>query len=240
MDRNRCRTGRRRNGVLGQAVSAAKLRFKISMSLDGFVAGPSQSVENPLGVGGMRLHEWVFPLAAWRGPHGSDGGEINASNSVVEESVANIGATVMGRNMFGGHPGPWSASKPWNGWWGADPPFHHPVFVLTHHARGPLELEGGTTFTFVSDGIAAALDRARRAAGGLDVSLGGGASAARQYLAAGLVDEMEINLVPILLGSGERLFDGIGDDLHGLELVRTVQAPNVTHLKFVRHYENVS
>lgn len=202
------------------------------MSLDGYVAGPDQSVDNPLGIGGMRLHEWAFPLEAWRKMHDLEGGEANESAGVVEESLANIGASVMGRNMFGGHPGPWNPAKPWNGWWGADPPFHHPVFVLTHYARPTLELEGGNTFTFVTEGIEAALERARRAAGGQDVSLGGGASAARQYLSAGLVDEMEISLVPILLGGGERLFDGVGDDLHGLELVRTVAAPGVTHLKF--------
>jgi len=210
------------------------LRLRISMSLDGFVAGPDQSVDNPLGIGGMSLHQWVFPLAVWRAPHGLEGGEVNESTRVVEESLANIGATVMGRNMFGGHPGPWDARKPWNGWWGSNPPFHHPVFVLTHHSRKPLELEGGTTFTFVTDGIEAALDQARRAAGGKDVSLAGGAKAAQQYLTAGLVDEMEINLVPTLLGSGERLFDGVGTDLRGLELVRTVATPNVTHLKFAR------
>jgi dihydrofolate reductase len=166
--------------------------------------------------------------------HDLPDGEVNASTPVVEESLANIGATVMGRNMFGGHPGPWNASGPWNGWWGVNPPFHHPVFVLTHHAREPLELKGGTTFTFVTGGIGAALDQARRAARGKDVSLAGGALAARQYLAAGLVDEMEINLVPTLLGSGERLFDGVSDDLHGLVLARTVAASQVTHLKFVR------
>jgi len=212
----------------------SKLHLRISMSLDGFVAGPSQSVDNPLGIGGMRLHEWAFPLVQWRAMHGLEGGEVNESTPVIEESLANIGATVMGRNMFGGHPGPWNAKEPWNGWWGANPPFHHPVFVLTHHARAPLELEGGTTFTFVTGGIEAALEQARRAAGGKDVSLSGGANAARQYLVAGLVDEMEISLVPTLLGSGERLFDGVGDDLHGLELVRTVAAPKVTHLKFAR------
>jgi dihydrofolate reductase len=212
----------------------SRLRFRISMSLDGFVAGPRQSVDNPLGIGGMRLHEWVFPLKVWRATHGLPDGEANESTRVVEESMANVGATVMGRNMFGGHPGPWDARKPWTGWWGANPPFHHPVFVLTHHAREPLELEGGTRFTFVTDGIEAALEQARRAAGGKDVSLAGGAKAAQQYLGAGLVDEMEINLVPTLLGSGERLFDGLGDDLHGLELVRTVATPKVTHLKFGR------
>jgi dihydrofolate reductase len=212
----------------------SQLRFKISMSLDGFVAGPNQSVDHPLGIGGMRLHQWAFPLRVWRAMHGLPGGEVNESAPVVEESLANIGASVMGRNMFGGHPGPWNPKNPWNGWWGVNPPFHHPVFVLTHHARPPLALEGGTTFTFVTDGIDAALEQARRAADGKDVSLPGGASAAQQYLAAGLVDEMEINLVPTLLGSGERLFDGVGDDLHGLELVRTVIAPMVTHLKFAR------
>jgi dihydrofolate reductase len=212
----------------------SKLRFRISMSLDGFVAGSSQSVDNPLGIGGMRLHQWVFPLTVWRAMHGLEGGEVNQSTKVVEESLAGIGASLMGRNMFGGHPGPWDAISPWNGWWGVNPPFHHPVFVLTHHAREPLELEGGTTFTFVTDGIESALELARRAAGGKDVSLAGGARVAQEYLAAGFVDEMEINVVPTLLGSGERLFEGVGDNLHGLELVRTVAAPNVTHLKFAR------
>ncbi|HYN80640.1 MAG TPA: dihydrofolate reductase family protein [Gemmatimonadaceae bacterium] len=212
----------------------SRLRLKISMSLDGFVAGPNQSVDNPLGIGGMRLHQWAFPLKAWRAVHGEAGGETNESNRVVEESLANIGSTIMGRNMFGGHPGPWDSKKPWNGWWGDSPPYHHPVFVLTHHAREPLPLEGGTTFTFVTEGIDAALEQARRAASGKDVSLAGGASAAQQYLARGLVDEMEIGVVPTLLGGGERLFDNVGDDLHGLELVRTVAAPGVTHLKFSR------
>jgi dihydrofolate reductase len=212
----------------------SKLRFKISMSLDGYVAGPSQSVDNPLGTGGMRLHEWAFALAIFREQHELEGGEVNESTRVVEESLANIGATVMGRNMFGGHPGPWDPKQPWNGWWGTNPPFHHPVFVLTHHAREPLKLEGGTTFTFVTSGIKSALEQARRTAGGKDVSLAGGAKAAQQYLSAGLVDEMEISLVPTLLCSGERLFEGVGDDLHGLELVRTVAAPQVTHLKFAK------
>jgi len=211
----------------------SKLRLRISMSLDGFAAGPQQSVENPLGIGGMRLHEWVFPLKAWREMHGMEGGEVNESNAVVEESLANLGATIMGRNMFGGHPGGWDAKQPWNGWWGDNPPFHHPVFVLTHHARQPLRMQGGTTFHFVTQGIEVALDQAKRAAGGKDISLAGGARAAQQYLKAGLVDEMEINLAPTLLGGGERLFDGV-TDLHRLEPVRTVAAPMVTHLKFSR------
>jgi dihydrofolate reductase len=210
-----------------------KLRLRIAMSLDSFAAGPEQSVKNPLGIGGMRLHEWAFPLAAWRAPHGLPGGTVDASTPVMEESLANIGATIMGRNMFGGHPGPWQAAQPWNGWWGDNPPFHHPVFVLTHHARAPLELQGGTTFTFITNGIEAAFEQARRAAGGKDVALAGGANAARQYLKAGLVDEMEIHLAPVLLGAGERLFDGISD-LGGLEHVRTIAAQKVVHLKFAR------
>jgi dihydrofolate reductase len=212
---------------------SARLRFNITLSLDGFVAGPRQSVDHPLGVGGMRLHEWVIPLAAWREPHGLPGGEVNESSRVVAESTANIGATIMGRNMFGGHPGPWDSKNPWKGWWGANPPFHHPVFVITHHPRPPLVMEGGTTFTFVTDGIASALDLARRAAGHQDVALAGGANIARQYLAADLVDEMQLHLVPVLLGAGERLFEGV-KDLRDLQLVRTVAAPNVTHLKFAR------
>ena len=211
----------------------SRLRLRISMSLDGFVAGPEQSVANPLGIGGMKLHEWVFPLKAWREAHGMEGGETNQSTTVVEESMQDIGATIMGRNMFGGHPGPWDAKQPWNGWWGDDPPFHHPVFVLTHHARASLVMQGGTTFTFVTHGIAGALAAARKAADGKDIALAGGAKVCQQYLVAGLVDEMEINLAPVLLGQGERLFDRV-DDLHGLELVRTVATPKVTHLKFAR------
>ena len=175
-----------------------------------------------------------FRLQRFGESHGLEGGVVNESSAVMQESLVNIGATIMGRNMFGGHPGPWHADKPWNGWWGKNPPFHHPVFVLTRHAREPLVLEGGTTFNFVTEGIHAALERARQAAGGKDVALGGGANAARQYLVAGLVDEMEISLVPILLGSGEWLFAGVGSELHGLEQVRAVVAPKVTHLKFTR------
>jgi dihydrofolate reductase len=211
----------------------SKLKLRISMSLDGFVAGPEQSVQNPLGVGGMKLHEWVFPLKAWREQMGMSGGEVNESSKVIEESIANIGATIMGRNMFGGHPGGWDAKKPWNGWWGDNPPYHHPVFVLTHHAREPLVMQGGTTFNFVTHGIAGALAQARKSAGSKDISLAGGARAAQQYLVAGLVDEMEINLAPVLLGRGERLFERV-DDLHGMQLVRSVATPKVTHLKFTR------
>ena len=210
----------------------SRLRFRISMSLDGFVAGPNQSVKEPLGVGGERLHDWVLPLSAWREPHGLEGGEVNESSAVVAESNANIGATIMGRNMFGGHPGGWDPAKPWQGWWGRKPPFHHPVFVVTHHAREPLVLED-TTFSFVTTGIEDALKQARKAASGKDIALAGGASIANQYLIAGLVDEMELHVVPILLGGGARLLEGVSD-LHGLRLVRTVATPKVVHLKLAR------
>jgi dihydrofolate reductase len=214
-------------------LSRPRLRLRIAISLDGYAAGPNQSVNDPLGEGGEQLHEWIFPLAAWRGPHGMKGGKVDESTPVVEELLSNVGATIMGRKMFGGHPGPWNTAKPWNGWWGSNPPFHHPVFVLTHHQREPLIMEGGTTFTFVTEGIERAYEQARRAADGKDVALAGGAAVAREYLNAGLVDEMQLHLVPILLGGGERLFDGV-NDLRGLALVRTVAAPNVTHLKFAR------
>jgi dihydrofolate reductase len=207
-----------------------RLRFQISMSLDGFIAGPNQSEEHPLGEGGTQLHEWVVALAAWRAQHGHEGGEVNASTEVVEESLENIGATVMGRNMFGG-AGAWG-DDPWEGWWGDDPPFHTPVFVVTHHARDPLAKDGGTTFHFVTDGIEAALERARAAAGDKDVALGGGAKVAQQYLKAGLIDELTIHVVPVLLGGGARLFDDLGTADLGLECVRAIAAPGVTHLTY--------
>jgi dihydrofolate reductase len=208
----------------------SRFRFQLSVSLDGFVAGPDQSEEHPLGVGGEELHQWVLGLEAWRRPHGLEGGEVNASTPVMEEAQANVGATVMGRNMFGGGPGPWRADRPWTGWWGDNPPFHTPVFVLTHHPRDPLEMEGGTTFFFVTDGIEAAFDQAKQAAGGRDVMLGGGASVVQQYLAAGLIDEFDLHLVPILLGAGARLFEQVSD--LDVEQVRVIEAPGVTHLKY--------
>jgi dihydrofolate reductase len=206
------------------------LRFQLAVSLDGYVAGPDQSEEHPLGVGGTELHDWVVELEAWRRPHGLEGGEVNASTAVVEEVQAGVGATVMGRNMFGGGPGPWREDPPWRGWWGDNPPFHTPVFVLTHHPRAPLEMEGGTTFVFVTDGIEAALEQARQAAGAQDVLLGGGASVVQQYLAAGLVDEFWLHVVPVLLGAGARLLDNVGD--LDVEQVRAVEAPGVTHIKY--------
>jgi dihydrofolate reductase len=209
----------------------AKFRFQISISLDGFIAGPNPSEDDPLGEGGEQLHEWVLKLAAWRKPHGREGGEVNASSVVMEEALDNLGATVMGRNMFGGGPGPWG-DDPWEGWWGDDPPFHTPVFVLTHHEREPLEKQGGTTFIFVTDGIESALEQAKQAGGGKHVSLGGGADVAQQYLAAGLIDELDLNVVPVLLGGGTRLFDNLGRTDLSLEQVRAIEAPGVTHIKY--------
>jgi dihydrofolate reductase len=208
----------------------SNLRVHISTSLDGFVAGPQQSKQNPLGVGGEALHDWVVELKVWRAIHGMDGGTVNASTPIMEVEAANVGAEIMGRGMFGpAGGGPWGA-EPWPGWWGEDPPFHKPVFVVTHHEREPLTLSD-TTFTFVTDGIESALEQARQAAGGRDVIVGGGADVINQYLAAGLVDEIELHVVPILLGDGARLFDGVGPGLR-LEQVRSVEAPGVTHLKY--------
>jgi dihydrofolate reductase len=208
-----------------------RVRFQISVSLDGFVAGPNPSETEPLGERGEDLHQWVIKLAAWRKPHGREGGETNASSAVVEEGIADIGATIMGRGMFGGGPGPWG-EDPWDGWWGDEPPFHHPVFVLTHHAREPLVKEGGNSFTFVTDGIESALEQARAAAGEKDVAIAGGAEVAQQYLAAGLIDEVLLNVVPILLGGGTRLFDNLGDAAVSLEQVEVIEAPDVAHLRY--------
>jgi dihydrofolate reductase len=209
-----------------------KLRFHLAISLDGYAAGPDQSEDEPLGVGGEALHEWALVLEAWRKSHGREGGEVNASSAVMEENLQNVGAGIMGRNMFGPPAGgPWDQENPWNGWWGDEPPFHHPVFVLTHHERDPLTL-GDTTFTFVTDGIESALEQARAAAGDRDVQIHGSANTIQQYLAAGLVDEFELGLVPILLGGGERLLDNLGDADLKLDVIRVIDAPGVTHLKY--------
>jgi dihydrofolate reductase len=207
----------------------SKVRAHITASLDGYVAGPNQSHENPLGEGGEALHDWMIELRAWREPHGREGGEENASTAIFNEERDNVGAEIMGRGKFGPpEGGPWDES--WQGWWGDDPPFHMPVFVLTHHDREPLTLTD-TTFTFVTDGIESALAQAREAAGDKDVFLGGGADLINQYLAAGLVDELELHVTPILLGGGSRLFEGVGPDLK-LEELRAVEAPGVAHLKY--------
>src|ERR671936_1461488 len=223
----------RPTGMSVEGGSMSKLKLNITMSIDGFVAGPNQSPEHPLGVGGEELHDWLVPLKAFRESHGEEGGEVNASTPFAEDILAGAGATIMGRNMFGGGPGPWDNDS-WRGWGGDDPPFHHPVFVLTHHPREPLEMDGGTTFHFVTDGIESALEQARTAAGDKGVSLGGGASAAQQYLAAGLLDEVVVAVVPILLGGGARLFDNLGDAAPKLEQAEAVGAPGVTHIRDVR------
>jgi dihydrofolate reductase len=201
---------------------------QISISLDGFVAGPDQSFEDPIGKGGMRLHEWGFATASWREQHGREGGESGADSAVIEEAVEGVGAYIMGRNMFGGGEGSWDDS--WTGWWGESPPFHAPVFVLTHHAREPLSMQGGTTFTFITDGIRSALEQARAAAGEGNVAIAGGASAVQQYLAAGMLDELYLHIVPVILGAGERLLENVGQPT--LEPVKVVDSPNVTHVKY--------
>jgi dihydrofolate reductase len=208
-----------------------KLRLDLTMSLDGFVAGPNPSLEQPLGEGGERLHEWLFPLASFRERHGLEGGTTNADSEVHEESLRNVGAYLMGRRMFGGGEGPWGENA-WEGWWGDDPPYHVPVFVLTHHAREPLTKQGGTTFTFVTDGIEAALEQAQAAAGDEDVVVAGGAGVAQQYLEAGRLDELEVHVAPLLLGDGTRLFEHLGTELVELECTRVVGSPAVTHLRY--------
>ena len=210
----------------------ARLRVhNFSISLDGYAAGPRQSPEHPLGVGGEQLHEWAFPTGATSGPEGVPEG---VDGEFAARIRAGVGATIMGRNMFGPVRGPWP-DETWRGWWGEDPPFHHPVFVLTHHPRPPVTMEGGTTFTFVPDGIEAALEQAMAAAGGRDVVLGGGPATVRQYLRARLVDELHLAVVPVLLGGGERLFDdGLDGVALGYECVRFAPSATVAHVVLAR------
>jgi dihydrofolate reductase len=207
-----------------------QLTLDISMSLDGFIAGPNPTVEEPLGEGGEQLHEWVIKLASWREAHGREGGETNVDDEIMRETLPAAGAIVMGRRMFSGGEGPWEDDPKADGWWGDDPPFGMPVFVLTHHVRETVEKQGGTSFTFVTDGPEAALERAREAAGDRNVAIGGGANVVQQYLRAGLLDEMQLHVVPILLGGGVRLLDGL-DPLQ-LEVTRVVESPAVTHLRY--------
>jgi dihydrofolate reductase len=211
----------------------AKLILDISMSLDGFIAGPNQTLDEPLGRGGEQLHEWAFATESWRKSHGRSGGEAGVDSDIIEESLRDTGATVMGRRMFSGGEGPWEQDPKADAWWGDEPPFHHPVFVLTHHAREPVKKEGGTTFTFVTDGVESALQQARAAAGGKDVRLGGGANVAQQYLKAGLLDELRIHVAPVLLGDGVRLFESHGGpELRELESIQMIESPAVTHLRY--------
>jgi dihydrofolate reductase len=201
------------------------------MSLDGYAAGPNQSRERPFGEQTEHFHDWILKTRTFRSQIGQEGGKTGPTDYVLREAMDGIGAYVLGRNMFGGGPGPWP-EEPWNGWWGENPPYHTPVFVVTHYPREPLTMEGGTVFHFVTDGTESALRQARQAAGDKDVRIGGGASIANQYLAAGQVDELELHIVPVLIGAGERLFEGLGDQRPRLELVRTVTAPDVTHVKY--------
>ncbi|MDQ1719144.1 MAG: hypothetical protein QOE89_3097 [Pseudonocardiales bacterium] len=209
-------------------MNMGSVKCQISISLDGFVAGPNQSIENPIGEGGIRLHEWAFQTEAWRRQQGLTGGERTADSDVIDEVVQDVGAYIMGRNMFGGGGGPWDES--WTGWWGEEPPYHAPVFVLSSHAREPLLMKGGTTFTFVSDGIESALQQALAAGGGSDVAIAGGASVVQQYLKAGLLDELYLHMVPIVLGAGERLLVDVGDP--AFEPVQVIASPSVTHIKY--------
>ena len=206
----------------------SQVTSQITMSLDGYVAGPDQRPEEPLGDGGEQLHEWMFATESWHASHGRSGGSPGPDSDVVDEVKQGIGAYIMGRNMFTAGRGEWDLS--WRGWWGDNPPYHVPVYVLTHYPRESVEMEGGTTFHFVTDGIEAALSAAREAAAERDVSIAGGASAIRQYLAAGLLDSLYLHIVPILLSGGERLLDGVGDVT--LEIEKTVASPSATHVKY--------
>jgi dihydrofolate reductase len=212
----------------------SKLRIhNFAVSFDGYGAGPDQSIDAPLGIGGKGLHQWAFAALAWREMQGLEGGEAGIDSDFVARGDAGIGATIMGRNMFGPFRGPWGDEQ-WRGWWGDEPPYHHPVFVLTHHPQPPIEMEGGTTFHFVDGGIEVALELARDAAGGADVRLGGGVATVQEYLAAGLVDEMHLAVVPIFLGGGERLFDRLDGGPYGLECVELVASDAVVHAVFAR------
>jgi dihydrofolate reductase len=202
----------------------------ITMSLDGFIAAPNASLEHPLGEGGERLHEWAFAAQSWREQHGRSGGEDNEDSKIIEEAIEATGAVIMGRKMFSGGEGPWEDDPNADGWWGDDPPFHVPVFVLTHQAREAKPMDGGTTFNFVTDGIESALEQAHAAAGEKNIAIAGGADVAQQFLKAGLLDEMQIHVAPVLLGGGVRLFeDHVGAQL---ETTRVVQSPAVTHLRY--------
>jgi dihydrofolate reductase len=209
-----------------------QVTFDITMSLDGFVAGPDPSLEEPLGKGGESMHEWAVETDSWREQHGLEGGEAGADSEVMAEGLARQGAVVMGRRMFSSGSGPWEDDPKRDGWWGDDPPFQKPVFVLTHHAREPMEFANGTSYTFVTDGIEAALEQARAAAGDKDVLISGGANVIQQALAAGAVDDFQVHVAPILLGGGARLFDGLGSAAPRVEQTRVLHSPRATHLAY--------
>jgi dihydrofolate reductase len=209
----------------------SKVTLDISISLDGFVAGPNATLEEPLGEGGERLHDWALATRSWRESHGLSGGETGVDADVMTESIGKVGATIMGRRMFSGGSGPWVDDPNADGWWGDEPPFRHSVFVLTHHERNPVAKQGGTTFTFVTDGIEAALEQAREAAGDKNVAVAGGGNAIQQYLNAGLIDEMQIHVAPVLLGGGVPLFDDVQKAPFGLEYTGVLESPSVAHLR---------
>jgi dihydrofolate reductase len=211
----------------------SKLRLTMSMSLDGYVAGPNQGLDNPVGEDGMQVFAWFFPTRTFKAMNGESGGETGLDDDRAAGLFENVGATIMGRNMFGPIRGDWGDEQ-WKGWWGDNPSYHTPVFVLTHYPRESIEMEGGTTFHFVTDGPEAALERALEAAGNRDINIGGGASTAQQYLRAGLVDELELHVVPTLLGRGERLFADLEGPPAGLQPVEVVSSPRVAHFRFAR------
>ena len=200
-----------------------------AITLDGYSAGPDQSLENPLGLNGFDMMEWFIHTRAWRSRQGQEGGETGVDHTMAEQGFANLGAWILGRNMFGPVRGPWP-NLDWKGWWGEEPPYHCPVFVLTHHARPPLEMKGGTVFHFVTDGIRSALEQAKRAAGGRDVRIGGGAATVRQYLEAKLIDDLHLALRPVLLGRGESLFSGLDARALGYVVDRSVAGERATHM----------
>jgi dihydrofolate reductase len=210
----------------------ARLICDISISLDGYVAGPDQTLEEPLGRGGEKLHEWLTATKAWREPHGLAGGEDNADSRLFEEHLRSVGATIMGRRMFSGGSGPWEQDPNADSWFGDDPPFHHPVFILTHHEREQMAKHGGTTYTFVTDGIESALEQARAAAGRRDVQVAGGGDVVQQYLVAGLLDEIQVHVTPVLLGGGVRLFGELGAAPPKLELADVIASQAVMHLRY--------
>lgn len=213
-------------------MTTQRVVLEITTSLDGFVAGPDAGFEHPLGIGGMQIHEWAFATRAFCEHHGMPGGEAGPDSEVIEAHLAAVGATIMGRRMFSGGSGPWDGDPNASGWWGDEPPFRHPVFVLTHHAREPLELGGGTTFTFVTGGVEQALELARVAAGDKNVAVSGGASVAQQFVTRGLLDDLQIHVVPLLLGGGVQLFGSLEIDPVRLETTWVVASPTVTHLRF--------
>jgi dihydrofolate reductase len=211
----------------------SKVRLTMSMSLDGYVAGPNQSMDDPIGENGMRVMSWFMNTRTFKAMNGEPGGETGLDDERAAALLADVGATIMGRNMFGPIRGDWGDGQ-WRGWWGENPSYHSPVFVLTHYPRDSIEMAGGTTFHFVTDGPHAALERAREAAGSKNINIGGGAATGRQYLGAGLVDEMELHVAPVLLGRGERLFDDLGNPPAGLESTDIVCSKHAAHFRFAR------